>query len=54
MQVQAHVDDDEALQQLTRWTIAFPKVLMWHIRDNCDLKAELQVCASLVNMLLDS
>ena len=50
MQVQAHVDDGEKLQQLTRWTIAFPKVLMWHIRDNCDLTAELQVSVSIVSM----
>ena len=38
------MDDEESLQLLLRWTSAFCKVLMWHVREECDLESELQVC----------
>ena len=47
LQAQAFLDDEEALEQLSRWTVAFPKVLMWHVRESCDLRTELQVAAML-------
>lgn len=44
VQAQGYVDDEESLQLLLRWTSAFCKVLMWHVREECDLESELQVC----------
>lgn len=41
-QAQGFVEDEESLQLLLRWTSAFSKVLMWHVREHCDLRAELQ------------
>ncbi len=37
------MEEEESLQLLVRWTSAFSKVLMWHVREHCDLEAELQV-----------
>ena len=48
LQAQGYVDDEESLQLLLRWTSAFCKVLMWHVREDCDLESELQVCHVLV------
>ena len=43
MQAQAYVDDEHSLQLLLRWTSAFSRSLMWHVREECDLEAEMQV-----------
>ena len=42
-QAQAWVDDEHSLELLMRWTSAFSKILMWHVREECDLAAEMQV-----------
>lgn len=47
LQAQGFVEDEESLQLLLRWTSAFSKVLMWHVREHCDLRAELQVTLTL-------
>ncbi|KAL3144529.1 hypothetical protein ABBQ32_004262 [Trebouxia sp. C0010 RCD-2024] len=41
-QAQAYVDDEHSLQLLLRWTSAFSRALMWHVREECDLEAEMQ------------
>ena len=43
LQAQGFVQEEEDLQRLLRWTSAFCRVLMWHIREECDLRAELEV-----------
>ena len=43
MQAQAYVEDEHSLQLLLRWTSAFSRSLMWHVREECDLEAEMQV-----------
>jgi len=43
LQAQGFSENEESLQLLLRWTSAFCKVLMWHVREHCDLESELQV-----------
>ena len=43
VQAQAYVDDEYSLQLLLRWTSAFSRSLMWHVREECDLEAEMKV-----------
>lgn len=38
------MDDEHSLQLLLRWTSAFSRALMWHVREECDLEAEMQAC----------
>ncbi|DBB06014.1 TPA: hypothetical protein ACH3X3_009993 [Trebouxia sp. C0006] len=41
-QAQGCCENEESLQLLLRWTSAFCKVLMWHVREHCDLQSELK------------
>ena len=43
LQAQGCCENEESLQLLLRWTSAFCKVLMWHVREHCDLQSELKV-----------
>ena len=36
-----HPEDAHLLEVLARWTVAFPRVLMCHLRENMDTQKEL-------------